>query len=382
MARLQLCAWTYTPWLQLHGVARGCGRRVLWTLFSFALIIRQATSDPFPSHRIKMHGRKVAVIIAGHARHCNETEAGWQSMRNLSMSVNVDMYAVLQNASASRALLQIVQPKKHLLLDEHEIKSEIRRLIPWVHEFHGVQGIAGNMVFTQGEPAGHTASIMYRRYRALKLFDPVHYGVLLVVRPDHHLDVAQALEWLPSIHSDVVVAETSPYQTADSFVGGNGCPNSINDHWLAGSSRSISALLHSFPRLAVWHQKWENDSRFWRWWEHSNTIEQGKFFLNAEGVHGKSLQELKLSCKLVSASGAFVPRLRRCCCVARPLWQELWHNPLNALSCKANGICKVVGRPLSGKFVLCVIASIFLFLGVVLLATLCKVRDGTTVHGM
>ena len=78
--------------------------------------------------------------------------------------------------------------------------------------------------------------------------------------------------------------------------GGHACPQSINDQWFLGDAQSVRLLLESFPQLNVWHKSWEANPKFDKWWLHHNKVRDGHFFLNAEGIYGKMLQHLNVTC--------------------------------------------------------------------------------------
>ena len=223
---------------------------------------------------------RLAILVAGVVYPCQNP---WKQLSCLVTRTNGTLFTSLEMNYMSKKYNTYMSPARKILLNMSELHAGIRKHIPWIHERKN------NMVFLKDELGYHTPYIIYRRFiLATALSDFSH---VLVLRPDSLINCEAMAEMLMRYIQGIHYWEAFSDEH-----NGHLCPQSINDQQFYGDATSVKNLLSAFPKLKYWHKEWESEPGFDKWWKVNNIVRPAHFFLNAEGIYGKILQKLNLTC--------------------------------------------------------------------------------------
>lgn len=226
---------------------------------------------------------RLAIFVAGVVYSCRNP---WAQLSCIAHKTGAHLFTSLETNAISKTYTDYLTPTKSILLNKSSLHSGIRKHIPWIHER------PGNMVFLKDEQCCHAPYLLFRRF--LLTEETHNFTHVLMLRPDSvsNFDCDTTANMLKQEVQGIVYEPSFSNEHS-----GHACPQSINDQWFWGDAHSVRLLLGSFPRLKTWHKTWEADPNFDRWWLKGNRVQVGRFFLNTEGIYGKMLQSLNLTCK-------------------------------------------------------------------------------------
>lgn len=225
---------------------------------------------------------RLAILVAGATYSCQEV---WKELSCIVKKTGARLFTSLGDDKRDKEYAAYVGPSSAIYLSKKALHAGIRQHIPWIHETES------NMTFLNDERCCHAPYILFRRFVLRNMIED--FTNVLVVRPDSlsSLDCNKTAELLMRNIRGI------EYRPAHSDAhNGHACPQSISDQWFFGDAGSVRMLLESFPNLSTWHKTWEADPHFDKWWLKHNKISKGRFFLNTEGIYGKMLQNLNITC--------------------------------------------------------------------------------------
>lgn len=234
---------------------------------------------------------RLAVIVAGVVYSCRKA---WHDHACLVERTGATLIASLDDGPYVEAYKQVVRPSSTIVKTMRQMTGEIHAHIPWAYH------VGGRLQFLVDEKCCHTPYLLHRRFVAMKTLDNLtrDFDHILVIRPDTTFNCetvsTHMTRWSNAIGMTVQTGFTAEYSPPH-------CPRSMNDQWFFGDTNSVRTLLLAYPRLSTWHHEWRADHRFDKWWLVDNKMRPGRFFLNAEGIYGKTVQKLGLNCTVVSS---------------------------------------------------------------------------------
>ena len=261
----------------------------------------------------------LAILIAGLIT-CR-MPSSWLELRQLAERTDASVFAVVSgsNSSVVDEFHATVRPNRSLILDAAEEQQNIAAHTPWV-KTKFLKTKTSGLCFREDD-CHASPHLLYKRHRGLDLFNHSAYNTILVLRPD---------SWPRAVRELIPKAMTGLSGGADFVVGPDGrceewqtgeqspCARCVNDQWLYGESSAMAALLGSFPHLNSWMRRWQKERAF----RPESKCGVGftrrdhlreKFLLTPEGILGKSMRELNMTCSYFPQLPSAARALERRC---------------------------------------------------------------------